>query len=104
MAAFDATGRPHLPQNLVSSANVDPQLVQILILHLSRCVVKFPKAELISPVMRCPDQLTVKVKAAELPPPLGLTTVTVQVPPSLASLNDGWMSWPELTKVVGLPG
>jgi hypothetical protein len=32
MVEVDATGRPHLAQNLVSSANVDPHLVQLLIL------------------------------------------------------------------------
>ena len=46
---------------------------------------------------------TVKFKAVELLP-LGLTTVAVQVPPSLASLNAESVSWPEFTKVVLWPG
>ena len=46
---------------------------------------------------------TVKLKAVELLP-LGLTTMTVQVPPSLASLNAESVSWLALTKVVACPG
>jgi hypothetical protein len=46
---------------------------------------------------------TVKLKGVELLPP-GLITVTIQVPVSLASLNDESLSWPELTEVVLLPG
>jgi hypothetical protein len=45
----------------------------------------------------------VKLKGVELLPP-GLITVTIQVPVSLASLNDESLSWPELTEVVLLPG
>ena len=46
---------------------------------------------------------TVKLKAVELLP-LGLTTVTVQVPPSLALLNAVSWSWLEEMKVVPWPG
>ena len=46
---------------------------------------------------------TVKLKAVELCPP-GLTTVTVQVPASLASLNPGSSNCPEFTNVELWPG